>query len=292
MSRHVVRLVVAVLVTAAAGLGLSAPAAAATCGSSSGVTVVVDFHQLGGVQSACDAGGAGEYAAAQFTDVGHTLTYVQGQPFVCQVDGAPSTQCVRTPPATAYWSLWWSDGTSGTWTYASVGVASLKVPDGGYVALSWQKGSAQAPPRVTPASHASASPTAHPTSKPPSSSPSPSPHHGPSQGSTTHPGGVASPPSTTTPSTSSASRSTATKPSPTAPGHASASGKPQQGQSPTPQASRSAVPAGTGAAAPPDTSAPGSDSGLPGWVAPLLVAALFVTAGAVALVRRKRTGDT
>ncbi len=47
-SRHVVRLAAAVLVTAAAGLGVSAPAQAASCSSAHGVTVVVDFHQLGG----------------------------------------------------------------------------------------------------------------------------------------------------------------------------------------------------------------------------------------------------
>ena len=217
MLRHVVRLAAAVLVTAAAGVvGLPAPAHAATCGTASGVTVVVDFHQLGGVQTACDADGAGEYAAAQFTDVGHTLTYVQGQAFVCQVDGAPSTQCVRTPPATAYWSLWWSDGKSGTWTYASVGVASLKVPDGGYVALSWQKGGAQAPPRVTPTSHSpspSSSPTSHPTSQPPSSPP-----NQPSHGSTSGPGGPTSAPT----SASSASGSATTTASPTAKGGAHA----------------------------------------------------------------------
>ena len=45
---HVVRLVAAVLMTAAAGLGVSAPAQAATCCTAHGVTVVVDFHQLGG----------------------------------------------------------------------------------------------------------------------------------------------------------------------------------------------------------------------------------------------------
>jgi hypothetical protein len=48
----------------------------------------------------------------------------------------------------------------------------------------------------------------------------------------------------------------------------------------------------TEAAEPPDTSAPGSgsDSGLPGWLAPAVVLALFVAAGAVAVVRRKRAG--
>ena len=63
MPRLVVRLAAAVLVAAAAGLGVSAPAQAASCSSAHGVSVVVDFHQLGGgVQSACDAGGGGKTA--------------------------------------------------------------------------------------------------------------------------------------------------------------------------------------------------------------------------------------
>ena len=286
MLRHVVRLVVAVLVTAAAGLGLSAPAQAATCGTASGVSVVVDFHQLGGVQTACDSGGAGKYAAAQFTDVGHTLTYVQGEAFVCQVDGAPDTQCVRTPPATAYWSLWWSDGKSGTWTYASVGVGSLKVPDGGYVALSWQKGSAQVPPGVAPTSHAASSPTSHPTSQAPPS-PTPTPNHGPSGGA----GGSSSgPTSAPTGASSSASSSASATTKPTAQGHHPAKGQHHEKATATPTGDPTDLPATTKAAEPLNRAATDSDSGLPGWVAPVLVGALFAAAGVVAFVRRKRAG--
>jgi hypothetical protein len=123
--RPAVRLTVAVLVAAAVGLGVPSPALAATCAGAHGVTVVVDFHQLGGgVQTACDLHGAGETADAQFTDVGHTLTDAQRQPgFVCRVDGSPSSDpCVNTSPADAYWSLWWSDGKSGHWSFASQGV--------------------------------------------------------------------------------------------------------------------------------------------------------------------------
>ena len=276
MLRHVVRLAAVALAAAAAGLVVSPTAQAATCGTASGVSVVVDFHQLGGIQTACDEGGAGEYAAAQFTDVGHALTYVQGESFVCQVDGAPSTQCVRTPPATAYWSLWWSDGTSGTWTYASVGVGSLKVPAGGYVALSWQKGSDQAPPRVAPTSHSSSPPTSAPTSRPTSP-----PTHRPSS----------TPPSATT---SSAPTATSTSSDSATPSRSASSAAAHHHASTSPTASprttQTGVPAGAQAARPPDTSAPDAGSGLPGWVAPAVVLTLFVAAGAVAVVRRKRAG--
>jgi hypothetical protein len=286
--RPVVRLAVVALAAAAAGLvvPLSAPAQAATCSTSSGVSVVVDFHQLGGgVQTACDADGAGEYAETQFTDVGHTLTFVQGQEFVCQIDGAPDTQCVRTPPANAYWSLWWSDGTSGKWTYASSGVGSLKVPAGGYVGFSWQKGTSQVPPGATPTAHGSSSPSTKPTSHPTTS-----PTHQPSHASSTQPGPTAGP-------TSSTPTGTTVSGSPS-PSHAASSHATRHpaGTSPTASATASAS-SSQGAAVvqaggPPDTSAPGSGSGLPGWVAPALVAALFAAAAAVAVVRRKRTGGT
>jgi hypothetical protein len=149
-------------VAAAATLAVPfAPASAATCGSGAGVSVVVDFHQLGGgVRTACDANGGGEGAARLFSANGFSITYVQRQPgFVCRVNGAPSSDpCVNTPPSDAYWSLWWSDGKSGTWRYSTLGVGSLTVPAGGYVALSWQSGSGPAPPGVKPSAHHS-SPT-------------------------------------------------------------------------------------------------------------------------------------
>jgi hypothetical protein len=282
VSRLVVRLVAAVLMTAAAGLVVSAPAQGASCPGAHGVTVVVDFHELGGgAQSACDANGSGKTALTQLTDVGRTLTYVQRQPgFVCRVDGAPASDpCVNTPPSDAYWSLWWSDGKSGRWTYASTGVGSLEVPDGGYVALSWQGGDSKAPPGVTPAAHASAPPPPTP------SSPTPSP--------TRHP---SSPPTATPATQAPASAPTATTSGGPAPTHSSAKSHPARHHRPsktpaaTPTADATDLPATTTAAEPLDRTAAGSDSGLPGWVAPVLVGALFVAAGVVAFVRRKRTG--
>jgi hypothetical protein len=92
MTRLAVRLAVAVLVAAAVGLGVPGPAQAAACSSAHGVSVVVDFHQLGGgVQTRCDRGGAGGSAWSQLEDVGYDLTGVQRQPaFVCRINGKPS----------------------------------------------------------------------------------------------------------------------------------------------------------------------------------------------------------
>jgi hypothetical protein len=245
--------------------------------------VVVDFHQLGALETACDAGGGGKTAATQMADVGHTLTYVQRQPgFVCRVDGKPKDDpCVNTPPSDAYWSLWWSDGKSGTWTYSSAGVGSLKVPAGGYVALSWQGGSSKAPPRVSPTPHTapSSSPTSHPGSASPGS-PAPSSSAAPTGTPTV---------SSTGPSTGpSAARSSAEQ------GHTSHHHlKASPGPSHAPgKASHS--PDATQAAGSLDPVTPASGdggSGLPGWVAPAVVVLVFAAAGTVLVVRRRRSGD-
>ena len=99
-------------------------------------------------------------------EFGYTFTYVQRQPgFVCRINGQPASDpCVNTPPVDAYWGLWWSDGTSGTWTYSSVAAGSLTIPDGGYVAFAWQSGARSAP--GAPATAHASSPTSAPTSTP------------------------------------------------------------------------------------------------------------------------------
>lgn len=150
-------LVVAVVLTAAAGavpMLAPAPAQAAACPGAGGVTVVVDYNELGdGVRTGCDADGGGRRAAEIFADAGFPLRYATSSPgFVCRVTEVPQSEpCIDAPPATAYWSLWLSDGTSGTWSYATRGVDSLIVPDGGYVAFAWHEGTGRASaPGVAP----------------------------------------------------------------------------------------------------------------------------------------------
>lgn len=279
MSRYVVRLVAAVVLTAATGLGVPAPALAASCPTGHGVTVVVDFHQLGGgAQSACDPGGAGRLAATQLIDVGHTLRYAQQQPgFVCRVDGSPSSDpCVTTSPADAYWSLWWSDGTSGTWSFSSEGVGSLTVPDGGYVALSWQGGSGKAPPRVAPRAHPTAAPS-------PSSSPTHAPSSPPSRPTTP-------PPTPTSGPTSSMPSTSPDAPSASPHGHHGGSGH-HAGHRGHHRSSSSPSPTGHADAARSAAPVEPTGPGLPGWVAPGLVALLFAAAVGVYAVRRRRSGD-
>ncbi|MCW2844857.1 MAG: hypothetical protein JWN22_2773 [Nocardioides sp.] len=294
--RVVVRLAAAVVLTAAAGaVAPLAPASAAACTSADGVTVVVDFHELGGgVRQVCDTGGAGRSAAAQLTESGFTLTRVQRQPgFICRVNGAPSEDpCVNTPPADAYWGLWWSDGKSGSWSYASQGVDSLKVPEGGYVALSWNGSATRSAPGAAPASH-----PAEPTSSP-SSTPHPTPTGGGSHPSATPstPGESASPGSATTSPSGTDGPSGDASPSSGHPGKQHTGGqhssRPSSGPSATPGAT-TGPPAPTTSASPPApaTSDPTDpeDGGLPAWVAPAGIVLLFAAAAATAVRRRRGT---
>jgi hypothetical protein len=130
-----------------------APAPAAGCSPTHGVTVVVDFNQPGHPdRRVCDPAGGGRSAERLFEDHGFALTDVQRQPgFVCRVSGLPADDpCVNTPPASAYWSLWWSDGSKPSWSYAALGVDSLQIPDGGSVALVWDQVEGDVQPAVAP----------------------------------------------------------------------------------------------------------------------------------------------
>lgn len=159
-------------------VGPAAQAAPGRCEPGTGVTVVVDFGGLGGgVPVGCDPSGGGKPASQVISAAGFSVTYVNGQPFVCRVDGKPSAEqesCQRTPPADAYWGLFWSDGTSG-WTYSSQGVASLKVSDGGSVGLRWQDGGDREQPGAAPTPAPSPEPEPKPSPKPSATSSSPRP---------------------------------------------------------------------------------------------------------------------
>jgi hypothetical protein len=256
------------------------PASAVACPTADGVTVVVDFHELGGgVQTACVADGGGRTASDLFPTAGFPLSYVQRQPgFVCRVEGKPADDpCVNTPPSDAYWGLFWSDGRSGSWTYSTIGAGGLRVPDGGYVAFSWNGSSARATPGYSPAAHPTPTPTPSPThSAHPSAHPSPQ-----------HSGSVSATPSTPAESVS-ASASESPNPSKGAKSHdrKSHSAAPSATGSPTPSSSPSASPDAVPASAEPAD----PDGGLPGWVAPTAVVVLFGAVGAAAVVRRRRSG--
>ncbi len=261
------------------------PAQAAACGGATGVTVVADFNGLGGgVQGACVADGGGDKASSLFPVAGFPLTYAQRQPgFVCRVSGVPeSDPCVNTSPADAYWGLWWSDGTNGRWTYSSLGVDSLRIPDGGSVAFSWDDVPGDARPSFAPPQNAEPSPTPQPSPQPsPQPAPQPSPQPTPTPSATPTP----SEPTSAAPTTSTPS------PTPTAPTTSEPTRSPRSTPSPT---APTATPDDTvtelaDPVAP--TSAETQDDGvLPGWLAPLVIVLLFAVVGvALLLQRRQRT---
>jgi hypothetical protein len=318
--RVAARLAAAALVAAGVGSVEAATlphATAAGCGSSSGVTVVVDFGSLGGgVQSTCISGGGGQRASSLFPAAGYDLTPVQNEPgFVCRINGRPSPDdeaCVNTPPDDAYWGLWWSDGTSGSWSYSNYGGSSLKVPDGGYVGFAWQTGSKNAP-GLSPAPHAAPTPTQTPSPAPttPSSKPTTKP--------SSKPGGKPRPSSspTTKPSPGTGSTPAATTAVPTVSGSttpAQPPGQPSDQPSDAPTAQPTdlptdlpsalptteiAQPGGTTTATPPsdltsvppaaDPGEPGAGSGgaLPAWVVLVVLVLLLGAGAATALVRRR-----
>jgi hypothetical protein len=305
------RLTAAVLVTAAVGaahVSTAPPASAATCSSGSGVSVVVDFGALGGgVQAGCVAGGGGQAASSLFRSAGFDLAYVQNQPgFVCRINQLPSSSveaCVNTPPEDAYWALWWSDGTSGSWSYSNYGVGTLKVPDGAYVGFAWQTGSKSPPnlspephastptptptPTTTPTSgggagnggngHGSATPTVKPSSKPSSSS-SPTTTRSPSESGSV---GTPSPVGQTDSSTVETPTEAPTE-APTASDTLSATPSSASSE-PAPQSDSASI---TPTAAPSD-GADGSGGALPAWVVPVLIVFLALAGAAITVLRRR-----
>jgi len=124
--------------TAPAGAGAGRAATTSPCPLDQ-VTVVVDFNEIGGdTRSGCATPGAS--AAQVFERAGFALTYATTPAmhgFVCTVAGAPADR--RCTQGDAYWSLWWSDGST-AWSYATLGVDQLEPRPGGYVGFAWHQG--------------------------------------------------------------------------------------------------------------------------------------------------------
>lgn len=287
--RAVVRLLSVVLLTGAGSLvgwgPVAGPAGAAVCSSDTGVTVVVDFHELGGgVQTVCDPDGGGKTAAQLFPANGFPLDYVQRTPgFVCRVSGKPADDpCTNTPPADAYWGLFWSNGTNGQWSYSSSGAGGQRIPTGGSVAFSWQGSSNRAYPGVNPPQHSSSEPSSQPSA---SSTKPPSGGGGGSNGSS----------ATAAPSAPASQASASASPTQHHDKQKSKGDKARKhhhrsSSSPTPTSvTSSAAPlaeATTPASAPPE---PDDSGGLPAWVPLTAIGLLFAGAVGIGVVQRRRS---
>lgn len=266
---------------AVAGLvAVAAPASAAACSGTTGVTVVVDTGDS--ISTRC-ASGDPSSALKALTSAGFSVTYPQQYPgsVVCRINGYPSSDpCVRMPPADAYWAFFHAKR-GGSWVYSSNGVASYDPAPGTVVGFRF--GSGQQPRVAPPAPTKTSEPApTKATTKPKPTTSAPKPTT-PKASATT-----AKAPSSTgsTPGTVGGSASTRPTASPSPSGTASASAS----ASPSATASGTATPSATAsdlAAAP--TSADADTGGGP--VTLLAGAALvaLVAAGAGWAAWKRRT---
>lgn len=116
-----------VLSFAIVGLGaVESPAQADACGTTNGVTVIVDSTSLpGGSATSSCAPGSPSSGLAALTSAGYSIAMVATQPgFVCRIGGLPSDQkCVNTPPVDGYWA-YFRASRGGSWTYSNLGAAT------------------------------------------------------------------------------------------------------------------------------------------------------------------------
>jgi hypothetical protein len=160
--------------TAGLGIAVGTPVAQASpnsadgvCLHPDGVTVVLDFQQLGGsMVTRCVTGlpaGATGLQALEAADI--PVVAVTGQPgAVCRLDGRPSAtetipvkgdsdyheSCAKFPPANAYWSYWQASN-KGKWAYAQAGPNTQKVIPGGFEGWSFSLNTSNSPaPRINP----------------------------------------------------------------------------------------------------------------------------------------------
>ncbi len=105
--------------------------ASGPCPGGSGVTVVVDFQELGGGVEARCAPGQPSSGLDALTRAGVAFTGTVRFPgFVCRIAGRPAQdRCIDTSPSSAYWSYWVADR-GGSWCYSTTGAASRRPPEG------------------------------------------------------------------------------------------------------------------------------------------------------------------
>lgn len=118
------------------------------CKSDEGVTVVVDFQQLGGTTIVrCNPRRTRGTGLDALKGAGFQVAGVQrwGEGFICRIENRPSAtekipikgnegyreHCVDTPPAAGYWSYWHA-GNNCAWEYSQWGVKNRDFVPGGF----------------------------------------------------------------------------------------------------------------------------------------------------------------
>ena len=225
-SRAITTLVgLVILWTAATVTGLHAGTSNAdawttgACQTANGVTVVIDFHELGGgIHIRCAPGPvASGFEALSKAGIDYQTT-IRQPGFLCKIAGKPSNDpCIDTSPATAYWSYWLAPR-GGTWCYSNWGAGNRTPPAGSVEGWSFSlnKTASTSPPPGTPpppaipgvptgtlsgndcdprasAPQATTTTAVPPTTGSPATTPSPNPTLPPNNPSTNGSGSAASP---------------------------------------------------------------------------------------------------
>ncbi|SHG31536.1 hypothetical protein SAMN05443575_1997 [Jatrophihabitans endophyticus] len=138
---------IAVALVVVVGPVLGSPAAQASpvgdCGPSTGTVVAVDYsHWDGPIVRGCDLDRPAS-GIALLNDTGFRTTGTQhdGPQFLCRIGNQAwdhGTQyptprdeaCVRTPPASAYWSYWLAPKGRNSWSYSQFGAYADKPTEG------------------------------------------------------------------------------------------------------------------------------------------------------------------
>ncbi|MFD5568970.1 hypothetical protein [Streptomyces cadmiisoli] len=127
------------------------------CPNANGVTVIVDFQELGGTTLVRCAPGEQATGLTALKNAGIQIagTNRWGEAFICRIEAKPgpeSEPCIDTPPASAYWSYWHAPN-GGNWTYSQWGVMNRKPPPGSFEGWSFSKdktSTTNPPPRISP----------------------------------------------------------------------------------------------------------------------------------------------
>ncbi|MEM9517433.1 MAG: hypothetical protein AAGA42_21480 [Actinomycetota bacterium] len=127
-----------------------------SCTDADGVTVVVDFQELGGGVNVRCAPGPIDSGLDAFNRADIVWEGTRRDPgFVCRIAGRPGPvdeACGNTPPANAYWSYWLAPR-GGTWCYSNLGAGNRTPPPGTVEGWSFALNRATTeipPPRLDP----------------------------------------------------------------------------------------------------------------------------------------------
>jgi hypothetical protein len=193
------------------------------CPTAEGVTVVVDFQELGGgIVVRCAAGPVvpGYSGLDALQDAGFAPEGVRqyGLAFICRIAGKPAADqalpikgdpsyhesCNQTPPPSAFWSYWYAPN-GGDWTYSQVPAINRDAIRGGFegwsFSLNHDPGDAPQP-GVAPTRPPQTPPTTPPTTPPATTPPSRPPTHPPTHPTVTPPTAHPQPTHPVTPPTS------------------------------------------------------------------------------------------